>query len=99
MGNFREIKVNGTMTIPQGYNFYHIKKYSTFNQYRFTSNTNGFDISTYVSVGDLYAMIGIGTSTAMVTNHGTFGVLSDTDLPANPGQINIYHSFLKLPGQ
>ena len=43
------------------------------------TNTNNYDLTVYVSVGDLYTMIAIGTNTAMITNHGTFGVLSDTD--------------------
>ena len=42
-------------------------------------NTTGSPQDINVSVGDLYTWISTGTSSAMETNHGRFGVLSDTD--------------------
>ena len=63
-------------------------------------NTTGSSVDHNVSVGDLYTWISTGTSSAMVTNHGTFGVLSDTDASEpDYGRVLIYHSFLKLQGQ
>ena len=63
-------------------------------------NTTGSSVDHNVSVGDLYTWISTGTSSAMVTNHGTFGVLSDTDTSEpDYGRVLIYHSFLKLQGQ
>lgn len=43
-------------------------------------NSTGITQQIAVSVGDLYAMTVIGTSTSMITNHGNFGNLSDTDV-------------------
>ena len=94
------VTVNGTVTVPLGNNFYHIKKYSTFNQYRFMINTDGFSVSLPVSPGDLYAIAPTGTPTSLFTNHGNFGNLSDTDVnDGDHAAMNIYHSFLKLAGQ
>ena len=63
-------------------------------------NSTGSPVDHNVSVGDLYAIVPIGTSTSMVTNHGTFGVLSDMDTSEpDYGRVLIYHSFLKLQGQ
>jgi len=63
-------------------------------------NTTGSPVLHNVSVGDLYTWIGTGTSSAMETNHGRFGVLSDVDTSEPDfGRVLIYHSFLKLAGQ
>ena len=63
-------------------------------------STAGGSMSHNVSVGDLYTWISTSTSSAMETNHGRFGVLSDMDASeADYGRVLIYHSFLKLQGQ
>ena len=79
IGDFTVVTVNGTVTVPIGNHFYYIKKYSSYNQYRFMMNTGGISVSVPVSVGDLYTIAPSGTPTILVTNHGTFGVLSDRD--------------------
>ena len=77
--NYTESTTSGTLSVPTGNNLYVIRRFSSYNQYIFMINTTGSSMNYNVSVGDLYTWISTSTSSAMETNHGRFGVLSDTD--------------------